>query len=87
MPNSQEPERNHQQGGQPDAIEGEDIADYNLDIDYEGSQPKVEPDAQEQREDDPHRAYMKIEMPGNETLHQRMMPQETYMGIHWVYKA
>ena len=41
-----------QQDGQPDAAGGEDIADYDLDIGYEGSEPKVEPVNQDQREDD-----------------------------------
>ena len=33
-----EPERDHQQEGQPDATEGKVIADYDLDVDYEGSE-------------------------------------------------
>ena len=41
------------QQGHPDTIVGRDIADYNPDIDYEGSEPKVEPVDQEQREVDP----------------------------------
>ena len=47
-----EPEKNPQQGEQPDATEGKLIADYNPDIYYEGQEPKVEQDAQKQREDD-----------------------------------
>ena len=43
-----------QQKGQPGATEGRDIADYDLDVDNEGSEPKVEPVTQEQREVDPN---------------------------------
>ena len=83
----EESERDPWQGEQPDATEGEDIAAYDLDVDYEGSEPKDEPDAWEQREDDPDAAHAKMEMPRNGTLHQRMMPQEKYTGIMWVHKA
>ena len=38
-----------QQEGQPDVAVGEDIADYDPDVGYEGSEPKVEPVAQEQK--------------------------------------
>ena len=84
---AEEPERDPQQGEQPDTTEGKDIADYNPDIDYEGSEPKVEPDTKEQREDDPDAAYMKMEMPRNGILCQRMMPWETYTRMLWVQKA
>ena len=43
---AEEPERDPYHGEQPDATEGKEIADYDLDVDYEGSEPKVEPDAQ-----------------------------------------
>ena len=33
-----EPERDPQQEDQPDATEGKDIAHYDLDVDYEGSE-------------------------------------------------
>ena len=42
-----------QQEGHRDATEGRDIADYDPDIDYGGSEPKVEPATKEQREVDP----------------------------------
>ena len=42
-----------QQEEHPDATEGRDIADYNLDIADEGSEPENEPVAQEQKEEDP----------------------------------
>ena len=54
---TEEPERDPQQGEQPDVTEGKDIADYDLDADYEGTEPNVEPDAQEQREVDPDAEY------------------------------
>ena len=68
-------------------MEGKDIVDYNADEDYEGSELKNEPVTQEQREVDPDAEYAKREMPQNGTLHQRMMPQDVYMGILWVNKA
>ena len=49
----EEPQRDSQQEDQQDAIGGKDIADYGLDVDYEGSEPKVKQSAQEQREVDP----------------------------------
>ena len=39
---AEEPERDPQQEDQPDAAEGKDIADYDLDVDYVGSESKVE---------------------------------------------
>ena len=44
---AEEPERDPQQEGQPDATHGKDITDYDPDVDYEGSEPKVEPVAQD----------------------------------------
>ena len=38
-----------QQKEQPDAAEDEDIVDYDLDIDYEGSEPENEQAAQEEK--------------------------------------
>ena len=70
----EEPERYPQQEVQWDATEGNDIDDYNVDVDYEGLEPKVEPDAQEQREVDPDAEYTEMEIPQDGTLHQRMMP-------------
>ena len=40
-----------QQEEQPDAAEGEDIVDYDLDIDSDGSKPKNEPAAQEEKKE------------------------------------
>ena len=81
----EEPERDPEQVEQ--SVESNVIADYDLDVDYEGSEPKVEPDAQEQKEDDPDTAYTKMKMPRDGTLCQRMMLWEMYMGILWVHKA
>ena len=36
---------------QPDATEGKVIVDYNPNIDYEGSEPEIEPVAQEEKEE------------------------------------
>ena len=58
-----EPERDPQKEEQPDASEGKIIADYDLDVDYEGSKPEVEPDAQEQREVDPDAEYAAWKFP------------------------
>ena len=74
---AEEPERDPQQGEQLDATEGKDIADYNPDVDYEGSDLEVEPDAQEQRKVDSGTEYGKMELPRSGTLHLRMMPWET----------
>ena len=49
---AEEPETNlsvPQQEEQPDAAEGEIIADYNPDVDYEGLEPTNEPVAQEEK--------------------------------------
>ena len=39
---------------QPDTAEGKIIVDYSLDVDYERSEPKIEPDAQEEKEENLH---------------------------------
>ena len=59
----EEPERDPQQEDQPDAIGDKDIADYNLDVDYEGSEPEVEQSAQEEREVDPDAEFAKMAIP------------------------
>ena len=68
----EEPERYPQQEDQQDATEGEDIADYNPDIYNERSEPKVKQSAQEQREVDPDREYVEMEIPQDGTLCQRI---------------
>ena len=83
----EEPERDPQQEDQPDATGGKDIADYDLDVDYEGSEPKAKQSAQEQREVDPDAEFVEMEIPQDGTLHQRIMPQEQYKGILRVHRA
>ena len=39
---AEEAERDPQQEGQLDTAEGKDMADYDLDVDYVGSESKVE---------------------------------------------
>ena len=70
MPNSQvrairheEPERDPQQEDQPDATIDEDIEDYNLDIDYKGSELEAEQSAQEEWVVDPDAEHVKIGIP------------------------
>ena len=70
-----------QQEGHPDTTEGGDIADYDMDIYYEVSEPDNEQAAQKQREVDPNEEYAKMEMPKSGTLPQRMMPWDMYMGF------
>ena len=63
-----------QQEYQPDTTEGKVIADYGLDIEYEGSEPKNEPDVQEEKEENSDAEYVNMEVPCDETFCQRMMP-------------
>ena len=60
---AEEPEQDHQQEDQPDTTEGEDIADYNPDVDYVGLEPKVESVTQDEREVDPDVEYVNMEIP------------------------
>ena len=84
---AEEPETNlsvPQQEEHPDTVEDRDITDYDLDIDYEGSEPKNEQVAQEQKEEDPEAEYAKMELQQDGTFHQRMIPWETMKGIQKV---
>ena len=63
-----EPDIDPQQEGQLDATEGKDIADYDQDIVYEASEPKVELVAQVKREVDTNAEYVKMEMPWEQYL-------------------
>ena len=83
----EEPKRDPQQEDQPDATEGKDIAGYDLDVDYEGSEPEVKQSAQEQKEVDPDAEYAEMEIPQDGILRKRMMPQDQYMGILRVHRA
>ena len=80
---AEEPVRDPQQEEQSDDTGDEVMADYDPDVDYEGSEPLT----QEQKEVDSNAEYAKMEMPRDGTLHQRLMPLETYMGNLWVHKA
>ena len=79
LEDDEEPETNpsvpHQEV-QPDAAGGKVIADYNLDIDYEGSEPKNEPVAQEEKEENSNAEYENMEIPQARTFYQRMMPHD-----------
>ena len=78
---TEEPEQDPQQENQSDTTEGKDTADYDLDVDYEGSEPDVVPVAQVEREVDPDAQYANMDIPCDGTLHQRMMPEEQYKEI------
>ena len=60
---AEEPDRDPQQEDQLDPAEGEDIANYDLDVDYVGSEPKVEPMAKDENEVDPDAECANIEFP------------------------
>ena len=83
----EEPEWDPQQEDQSDAPEGEDITDNNLDVEYEGSKPKVESVTQVKREVDPDAEYVNMDISCCGTLHQRMTPHEQYKGILCVQRA
>ena len=83
---AEEPDRDPWQEGQSDATKCKDLADYDPDIDYEGSEPEVESVAQVEREIDPDAEYAKMEIPHGGTLHQGMMPWEQYKGILRVHR-
>ena len=84
---AEEPDRDPQQEDHFDAGEGEYTADYNPDVDYVGSEPKVEPVTQDEREVDPDAEYANMEIPHDGTLCQGMMPWEQYKGILQVHRA
>ena len=73
---TEEPKQDPQQEDKPDAAEGKDIVDYDPDLDYEGSEPEVEPVTQEQSKVDPNAENAKMERPRSGTLCQRMIPWE-----------
>ena len=82
-----EPETNpnvSQYEEQPDAIEVKVIVDYDLDRDYEGSEPMNEPVAQETKEENPNTEYANMDIPQEGSFHQRMMPRNIMQRIQWV---
>ena len=63
---TEEPEKNPgvpQQEEQPDTTESKVIADYNPDIEYEGSEPKNKPVFWEEKEDSSDAKYANMEIP------------------------
>ena len=59
----EEPGRDPQQEDQPGNTGGKAILGYNLDVDFEGSEPKVDQSAQEQREVDPDTENANMQSP------------------------
>ena len=59
----EEPDIVHQQEEQPDASECKVTADYNPDVDYEGTEPENEPVAQAEVEENSKAEYAEIEIP------------------------
>ena len=82
-----ESERDPQQEDQLDTAEGKDTADYDQDVDYEGSEPKVKTVAQDERDVDPDAEYAEMEILHDETLHQRMVFLEQCMEILRIHRA
>ena len=74
---AEEPETNPsapQQEGWPDAAKGKVIVDYGPNIDYAGSEPKIELVAQEEKEENSNAEYANMEIPCKGTFFQRMIP-------------
>ena len=57
------PERDPQQEDQPDATEGRDMEEYNLDVVHEESEPRVKQSAPEQRDIHPDAEHANMEIP------------------------
>ena len=84
-----EPETNSsvpQQEEQPDASEGKVIVDYDLHIDYERSDPKNEPVAQEKKDENSDAEYANMEVSQAGTFHLRMMPCNVLQRIQQVLR-
>ena len=62
-----------QQEEHPDTAEGKVIACFNLNVNYEGSEPKNETVAQEENEEHSDAEYEKMEIHHAGTFCQRMM--------------
>ena len=54
---------------------------------YLGSESKVEPVVQDEREVDPDTECANMYNPHDGTLHQRLMPWKQYKGILWVQRV
>ena len=71
-----EPERDPQQEDQQDPTGGKDLKDYDPDVDYEGSELKVEQSAPKQREVDPDAKYTNMEITQDGTT----LPEDDALG-------
>ena len=76
-----------QQEEESGAINGEVVADYKSDVDYEpeGSDPEIKPVNHIQEKEDPEAEYAKMEIPCQGTVHQRSMSckvAEAFEHIH-----
>ena len=60
------------------------IVDYNLKVDYDGSEPENEPGAQEEKEENSDTEYVNMETTHNGTFCQRMMPCNVMQRIEWL---
>ena len=60
---AEKPEQDHQQVERPDAIEGKDILDYHLDVDYEGSECENELVIKAEVKENSDTEYAKMEIP------------------------
>ena len=87
-----EHETNHSvpwQEEQADTIDSNIIADYKPDLDHkpEGSDPKIEPVNEVQKEEDSDGEYVKMEITCQGTLHQRSVNCKVVGAIEHVHKA
>ena len=86
---TEEPETNPsvpQQEEQPNATEGEVKGHQDLDVDYEGSEPKIEPISQEEKEENSVTEYANMLIPQKGTFHQRTMCCKVFQRIQWVHQ-
>ena len=73
-----------QQDVQPDAAEGKVIADYDPNVNYEGSEHENEIVGQEEEEKNSNAEYVNMKIPQAGTFHQRMMPCNVMQRIQQV---
>ena len=59
------------------------MADYHLNINYEGSESKNEPVTYEEKEENSDAEFACMEMPHEGTFHQRMTPCNAMQKIIW----
>ena len=75
-----------QQEKQPDITQNEVIVDYDLDIEYEVSEPKNEPVAQAEEEENSDAEYAHREIPQAGTFCHIMMPHDVLQRIKWIHQ-